>query len=80
MAHAVSQITISSRTHLLTAVLMMVVAESMGLVHVRLNAEMGAAGDVGGIKFAQEASLNNLISLDIQLAISLIRRESHIKP
>ena len=79
MAHASSQIKISNRTLLLTVVLMMAVVELMGVVHVRLNAEMDAAEDVGGIKFVLEASLNNSIFLDILQVISSIKRESHIK-
>ena len=58
---------------------MMAVVELMGVVHVRLNAEMDAAEDVGGIKFVLEASLNNSIFLDILQVISSIKRESHIK-
>ncbi len=80
MAHAVFQIMISNQTLLLTAVLMMAVAELMALVLVRLNAEMAVVEDVGDIKFAQEASLNSLIFLDILRVISLIKRESHIRP
>ena len=80
MAHAAFQIMISNQTLLLTAVLMMAVAELTAAVVVRLNAEMGVAEDVGVIKFAQEASLNSLIFLDILQVISLIKRELHIRP
>lgn len=58
---------------------MMAVVELMGVVHVRLNVEMDAAEDVGGIKSVLEASLNNSIFLDILQVISSIKRESHIK-